>query len=132
MVMEAGTIRMGMITEASMVAAEPAHVAMHCHAADMNASTEASHMATAKTADVRTAAETTHVAATAEAAAVTSATSAASAATCIGCADCHCRGKRGCGQNHQHSFHQNTPFDSKLCRSTLDPCVVVQPGLRDI
>jgi hypothetical protein len=94
MVMEADAIRMGMITEARMVAAEPAHVAMHCHAADMNASAEAAHMATAKAADVCTAAETTHVAATAEAAAVTAATSAA---TCIGCADCHCRGERGCG-----------------------------------
>jgi len=87
MVMDARAIRMGMIAKAKMVAADPAHVAMHRHAADMNASTEAAHMRTAvkaaemcaaaNAADVRASSESAHVPATAE----------TSAAPCIGCTD---------------------------------------------
>jgi hypothetical protein len=83
-----------------MIATDPTHVAMHCHAADMNASAEAAH--------VRATTKSTHVAATAETSTVTT-TTATSAAPCIGRADSQCGGKGGRGQDHHCSFHQGTP-----------------------
>jgi hypothetical protein len=115
MVMDARVIRMSAIAKAKMIAADPAHFAMHCHAADVNASTEAAHMRTAvkptemsaaaDAADVRASAKSSHVPATAETSAVT-ATSAS--APRIGRTDSQHGGKRGRGQHHQYSFHQNT------------------------
>jgi hypothetical protein len=98
-------IRMGMI------ATDP------IHAADMNASAEAAHVrpavkaaemcAAADAADVCASAKSTHVPAATETSTVTATTSAAT--PCIGCTDSQCGGKRGRGQDHHHSFHQNTP-----------------------
>jgi hypothetical protein len=95
-VMDTRAIRMGMI------ATDPTHVATHCHAADMNAATDA--------ADVRASSETAaHVSATAETSAVTATTSASAASPRIRRADSQCGGKRGRSQDHHHSFHQDTP-----------------------
>ncbi|WP_426409797.1 hypothetical protein [Bradyrhizobium ganzhouense] len=106
--MDTRAIRMGMIAKAEMIATDPTHVATHCHAAEMNASTEAAHVRTAAdTADVRASSETAHVSATAETSAVTATTSAA--APCIRRTDSQCGGKRGRSQDHHHSFHQDTP-----------------------
>jgi hypothetical protein len=79
--------RMGMIAKAEMVATDPSHVAMHCHAADMNASAEAAHVRTAvkaaemsaaaDAAEVRASAKSTHVPATSETSAVTASATAA-------------------------------------------------------
>ncbi|MCK1616470.1 hypothetical protein IVA96_07345 [Bradyrhizobium sp. 159] len=99
--MDTRAIRMGMIAKAEMIATDPTHVAMHCHAADMNASAEAAH--------VRTSSETAHVSATAETSAVTATTTSSAAAACIRRADSQCGGKRSRSQDHHHSFHQNTP-----------------------
>ncbi|WP_256807859.1 hypothetical protein [Bradyrhizobium sp. Bra64] len=117
--MDTRAIRMGMIAKAEMTATDPTHVAMHCHAADMNASAETAHVRTAadtaevsaaaETADVRASSETAHVSATAETSAVTAATTTSAAAPCIRRADSQCGGKRGRSHDHHHSFHQDTP-----------------------
>ncbi|WP_442895138.1 hypothetical protein [Bradyrhizobium sp. AZCC 2230] len=109
MVVDAYAIRMGMIAKAEMIATYPGHVAMHRHAADMNASAEAAHMRTAtEAADVRASTKSTHMPATTETSAVTATTetSAVTATTSapasrIGRADGQHGGKRGRGQDHQ-------------------------------
>jgi hypothetical protein len=99
-VVDAYAIRMGMIAKAEMIATYPGHVAMHRHAADMNASAEAAHMRTAtEAADVRASTKSTHMPATTETSAVTATTSAP--ASRIGRADGQHGGKRGRGQDHQ-------------------------------
>ncbi|WP_354082095.1 hypothetical protein [Bradyrhizobium sp. S3.3.6] len=98
-----------MIGKAEMITPDGTHVATHCHAAHMNAPADAADVcATSETAHVSAPTESSAVAATAETAAVTAATSAASAPR-IRCADSQCGGKSGRGQDHHHSFHQNTP-----------------------
>jgi hypothetical protein len=109
--MDTRAIRMGMI------ATDPTDVATRCHAADMNAFAQAAHVrtavkaadmsASAEAADVPATAKSTHVPAAAETSAVTATTT--SATPCVGCADSQRGGKCGRCQDHQHSFHQNTP-----------------------
>jgi hypothetical protein len=118
-VMDTCPMSKGMLGKAEMITTARTHVAAHCHAADMNASAEAAHVGTAAdTAHVRASSEAAHVSATAktsavtataETAAVTAATSASAAAPCVRRANSQCGGKRGSGQDHHHSFHQNTP-----------------------
>ena len=122
-VMEACAMRM--IAKANMIATDPAHVSAHGHAADMSASAEADVRTAVKAAELSTAADTADVRASTTnsadvTASATAVTATASTAPRVGRADRKCRGKRSRSQDHQHSFHQNSPCPSR--QVDADPC----------